>query len=70
MPLTLREICRLRAFENRVRKRIFWPKRDEVTGEWRKLNEELKCSVLLIQYCLGDRIEKNEMSKACSTYGE
>jgi hypothetical protein len=29
-------------FENRVQKRIFGPKRDEVTGEWRKLhNEEL-----------------------------
>jgi hypothetical protein len=39
---TLREECRLRAFENRVLRRIFGPKRDEVTGEWRKLhNEEL-----------------------------
>ena len=29
-------------FENRVLRRVFWPKRDEVTGEWRKLhNEEL-----------------------------
>jgi hypothetical protein len=40
--LTLREEHRLRAFENRVLRRIFGPKRDEVTGEWRKLhNEEL-----------------------------
>ena len=40
--LTLREERRLRAFENRVLRRIFGPKRDEVTGEWRKLlNEEL-----------------------------
>jgi hypothetical protein len=40
--LTLREKHRLRAFENRVLRRIFGPKRDEVTGEWRKLhNEEL-----------------------------
>ena len=40
--LTLREECRLRAFENRVLRRIFGSKRDEVTGEWRKLhNEEL-----------------------------
>jgi ABC-type ATPase with predicted acetyltransferase domain len=31
-----------RVFENMVLRRIFWPKRDEVTGEWRKLhNEEL-----------------------------
>jgi hypothetical protein len=33
---------RVRVFENRVLRRIFWPKRDEETGEWRKLhNEEL-----------------------------
>jgi len=40
--LTLREERRLRVFENRVLRRIFGLKRDEVTGEWRKLhNEEL-----------------------------
>jgi hypothetical protein len=31
---------RLRVFENRVLRRIFGPKRDEVTGEWRKLNNK------------------------------
>jgi hypothetical protein len=37
-----REERRLRVFENRVLRRIFGPKRDDVTGEWRKLhNEEL-----------------------------
>ena len=36
--LTLREERRLRAFESRVLRRIFVPKRDEVTGEWRKLH--------------------------------
>jgi hypothetical protein len=42
-PLTLREKHRLRVFENRVLRRIFGLKRDEVTGEWRKLhNEELR----------------------------
>ena len=41
--LTLREERRLRVFENGVLRRIFGPKRDEVTDEWRKLhNEELK----------------------------
>jgi hypothetical protein len=35
--LTLREEHRLRVFENRVLRRIFRPKWDEVTGEWRKL---------------------------------
>jgi len=40
--LTLREEHRLRVFENRVVRRIFGPKRDEVMREWRKLhNEEL-----------------------------
>jgi hypothetical protein len=40
--LTLREEHRRRVFENMVLRRIFGPKRDEVTGEWRKLhNEEL-----------------------------
>jgi hypothetical protein len=40
--LTLKEESRLRVFENMVMRRIFGPKRDEVTEEWRKLhNEEL-----------------------------
>jgi len=43
--LKLREERRLRVFENRVLRRIFGPKRDEVT-EWRKLNnEELKICI-------------------------
>jgi hypothetical protein len=37
---TLREQHRLRVFENKVLSRIFGPKRNEVTGEWRKLNNE------------------------------
>jgi hypothetical protein len=66
----LREEGRLRVFENRVLRRIFWPKRDEVTGEWRKLhNEELN-----YQYSSPSTVrlkkEKNAMSGVCSTYGE
>jgi len=38
---------KLRVFENRVLRRIFGPRRDEVTGEWRKLHNE----ELLTQYC-------------------
>jgi hypothetical protein len=38
--LMLREEHRLGVFENRVLRRIFGPKRDEVTGEWRKLHSE------------------------------
>jgi hypothetical protein len=38
----LRKECRLRVFENRVLRRICGPKRDDVTGEWRRLhNKEL-----------------------------
>jgi hypothetical protein len=36
--LIWREESRLRAFENRVLRRMFGPKRDKVTGEWRKLS--------------------------------
>jgi hypothetical protein len=36
--LTLRKEHRLRVFKNRVLRKIFEPKRDEVTEEWRKLN--------------------------------
>jgi hypothetical protein len=51
--LALREEHRLRVFENRVLWRIFGPKRDEVTGGWRKLyNEELHnlyCSGIIMK---------------------
>jgi hypothetical protein len=41
--LKLREEYRLRVFDNRVLRRIFGPKRNEVTGEWKKLHiEELR----------------------------
>jgi hypothetical protein len=38
--LTLREEHRLRVFENRVLRKTFGPKRDEVTGQWRGLHNE------------------------------
>jgi hypothetical protein len=40
MSLTLREEHRLRVLENRVLRRIFGPKRDEVTGGWGRLHNE------------------------------
>jgi hypothetical protein len=42
----LREKRRIKVFENRVLRRIFGPKRDEVTREWRELHEELN-----VLYC-------------------
>jgi hypothetical protein len=53
--LTLREECRLRVFENKVLWRIFGPKRDEVTGEWRRLHNK--------------EVKKTEMGRTCGTYG-
>jgi hypothetical protein len=42
--LTLKEERKLRVFENKVLRRIFGPKKDEVMGVWRKLNnEDLVC---------------------------
>jgi len=38
--LTLREKCRVRVFKNRVLRRTFGPKGDEVTGEWRNIHNE------------------------------
>jgi hypothetical protein len=51
--MTLREEHRLRVFENKVLRRIFEPKRDEVMGGWRKLHNEdlhdLCCSPSIIK---------------------
>jgi len=53
-------------FDKRVLRKIFWPKRDEVTGEWRKLHYE----ELNDLYCSPNiQIKKNEMDRASSTYG-
>jgi hypothetical protein len=60
-----------RVFENRVLSRIFGPKRDEVTGEWRKLhNEELHDLYSSPTILRVTKYEKNEMVGACSTDGE
>jgi hypothetical protein len=58
--LTLREECRLRLFQNRVLRKIFEPKRDEVTREWRKLHNvelnDLYCPTNIIQVIKWRRI--------------
>jgi len=49
----MREERSLRVFENRVLRKIFWPKRDEITGEWSKLYIEeftdLYCSPNIVR---------------------
>jgi len=47
--------------------RIFGPRRDEVTEEWRRLHYEELNGLYL--YCAGDKIEKNEMGCTCGAYG-
>jgi hypothetical protein len=65
--VTLREEHRLRAFENMVLRRIFGPKRDEVTRGWRKLhNEELHN---LYSLPTKIRLIKLRTGQACSTNG-
>jgi hypothetical protein len=55
----LREGHRLGVFEKNLLRKIFGPKRDEATGEWRRLhNEEL---YNLAKYHSADQIKKNEM---------
>jgi len=62
---------KLKVFDNIVLRRIFGPRRGEVTGEWRRLHNEVlnDLFVLLTQYCAGDKIEKNEMGWAYGAYG-
>jgi hypothetical protein len=36
-------------FKNRVFRRMFGPRRDEVTGEWRKLHNDLYCSLIIVR---------------------
>jgi len=67
--LTLREERRLRLFENRVLRRIFGPKQDEIIGDWRKLHNEERNDVLLTKYYSGDQIDKNEIGGTRSKYG-
>jgi len=58
--LTLKEERRLRVFENRVLRRIFGAKRDEVTIEWRKLHSEelndLYCSPNIVRVIISRRM--------------
>jgi hypothetical protein len=55
-------------FENKALRKIFGTKMDEVTGEWKKLHNELN-AVLLTQYCASDKIGKNEMGWTCNADG-
>ena len=64
LSITLREECTLGVFENRVLIRIFWPKRDKVTGEWRRLHNEEFYEVYspnIIQMILQEECDERDM---------
>ena len=67
--LTLREERRLRVFENRVLRGIFEYRRDEVTGEWRKLHNEVLNDLYCSPHFSGGKIEKYLIGGTRSTYG-
>ena len=56
-------------FEKRVLRRVFGPKRDEVTGNGENYIMKSLVICTLTQYCAGGKIEKNEMGGACGAYG-
>ena len=56
-------------FENRVLRRVFGPKRDEVTGNGENYIMRSLVIVVLTQYCAGGKIENNEKGGAYGAYG-
>jgi hypothetical protein len=58
----------LRVFENRVLRRIFGPKRDEMTGGWRKMYSERQFHNLYFSPNIIRRVESRPDGK-CSTHG-
>jgi hypothetical protein len=59
---------RLRVFENRILRRIFGPKRDEVTGGWRKLHNEKLHNFAKHDY--NDKVREDEMAGHVARMGE
>jgi hypothetical protein len=67
--LTLREECRPRVFENRVLRKKFGPKRDEVTGEWRRLHNKELYALYYSPNIIRVITSIRQMGGAYSTYG-
>jgi hypothetical protein len=68
--LTLMEECRLRGLENMLLRKISGPKRDDGTGEWRRLhNKELYDLYFSLKIIRGLKPRKTQAG-ACSTHGE
>jgi hypothetical protein len=68
--LTLREEQKLKAYECRVLRRIFRPKREEGTGDWRRLHNELHSVYYASSYIIRVmKLRSMKMNGACSTHG-
>ena len=68
--LTLREKHKLRVFENKVLRKIYGTKRDEITGQWRKLrNAELHALFSSSNIIRNFKIKTTEIGRTCSMYG-
>ena len=70
LALRNKTLCINFAFENRVLRRVFGPKRDEVTGEWRKLhNEEMSDLYFLPNIVRVVKSRRMRWGRACGAYG-
>jgi hypothetical protein len=67
--LILRKECRLRVFENMVLRRIFGPKRDEVTGEWRRLHNKELYALYSSTNIIRVIKSRRQMGRTCGIYG-
>ena len=65
----LREEYKVRVFERGALMEIFGLKRDEVTGEWRRLHNEELCALYLLPNIRVIKSKKNQMGGTCGTYG-
>jgi len=61
LSLTLREEHRLKVFENRVMRRMFGPKREEVAGDWRRLHNEELCNLFASPNIVRVTVREDEM---------
>jgi hypothetical protein len=64
---TLKEESRLSVFENKVLRRIFGPKRDEVTWEWRRLHNKELYALYSSLNIIRVMVKKTEVGRTCGT---
>jgi hypothetical protein len=70
LSLALKEEHRLKVFDNRVLRRMFGPKRDEVIGGWRKLHNEELHNLYSSPNIIRIIKSRGEMGRACNMYGK